>query len=106
VESEAPLPQGALNDEQKEQYRQALRALHADQPCSRCGADFQRFGVLPATSMLNLFRIDEAIHGVQELRAETVAIACLNCGAIYQHLRPVLDAEINRESFVTNSADD
>lgn len=106
MESEAPLPAGALTDEQKEQYRQALRGLHADQPCGRCGADFQRFGVLPATSMVNLFRIDEAIHGVQELRAEAVALACLNCGAIYQHLRPVLDAEIRRESPVADSADD
>lgn len=105
MNADTPLPDGMLTLEQKEDYRQALQALHADQPCGRCGSSFDRFGVLPASTSMNFFRIDEAIHGVQELRADLIALACLNCGAIYQHLQPVLNAELNRGTPATGATD-
>jgi hypothetical protein len=90
VANKFPQPAGSLSDDQKSDLRQLLRKVGATLPCSRCGANFDQFGLMPSTSYINLFDLAEAIAGVQELKIEALPIVCLNCGAVYQHALPML----------------
>lgn len=93
MENEAPQPQGSLSDQQRVDYRAALVHIGADKACARCGTE-GRHGIIPASAPLNLFRIDEAISGVQELLLETIVVSCLHCGAITMHSKGVLDRAV------------
>ena len=80
-----------LTEEQMRRYREALTKVGADKRCARCNHPAEQFGMLPAQHSLTFFHLHEGIRGVQEQSLDTVAVACMNCGAVYLHATGVLE---------------
>lgn len=91
-----PEPKGVLTQKQKSAYRYALQQLNATNPCSRCDAPVEELGMLPASAPLNLFKISEAVSGVQEMQLDLIVLSCLNCGAISMHSQKLLDNAVEK----------
>lgn len=81
----------SITAEQREKYREAIKAAGAWTPCSRCGADPDSFGVFPARHPVQLFHLHEAISGVSEAHMLTIPLLCTRCGAVYFHATNVLN---------------
>jgi hypothetical protein len=94
-----------LTENEKARYRAAISLAGGTLPCARCGAAFERMGLLPAKSPLPLFQLDEAIRGVQERQLHVVLLLCTQCGAVYPHSVGVLDSILQSEQPADEASD-